>query len=341
MSTTLARFLGRVFRHTPHTKKPGRTRLGCEGLEDRTVPTPVLTIAALANVAEPSGSATFRISMSGYTAMPFSVNYSLGGTATSGTDYTTAGSASFSPSQSFTDITVNVVDDSTSEPTETIVFTLNTSSSYTVGSPGSATMNLVDDDPDVVTVTKVNDTAEGGTAGTFRFTRTGSLTSGLTVGYTVGGTATSGTDFSVPPGAVVFAAGSATADVTVTPLVDNVVESGGESVSMTASTGTGYSVGSPSSASLTIADDPPVVSLTVIEDTAEWGRDGLVRFTRTGGDLTHSLVVAYTAGGTAVGGTDFSTLSGTVTFAANAATADVTVIATADATDDPGETRSS
>src|SRR5439155_15450526 len=90
--------------------------------------------------------------------------------------------------------------------------------------------------------------------GTFTFSRTGSTTAGLTVNYTVGGTAGSGTDYTAIGTTVAFAAGSATATKTVS-VIDDTLAEGDETVVVTLAAGTGYTVGSPSSATVTIADD--------------------------------------------------------------------------------------
>jgi hypothetical protein len=52
---------------------------------------------------------------------------------------------------------------------------------------------------------------------------------------------------------VVIPAGSATATVTVTPIADGVAE-GAETVVMTLKAGAAYTVGTPSSATVTITD---------------------------------------------------------------------------------------
>jgi hypothetical protein len=71
-------------------------------------------------------------------------------------------------------------------------------------------------------------------------------------------------------------------------------------------------VGTPSSATITIADDPPVVTVTATDaDAAEAGLDpGTLTFTRTGGNLAVALNVFYTKAGTATNGFDYSGLGG-------------------------------
>ena len=86
-----------------------------------------------------------------------------------------------------------------------------------------------------------------------------------------------------------FAAGAATATVTVDPTVDSTVEAD-ETVILTLATGTGYNVASPGAATGTISNDDIDVSLAVSPaSVAEDGATNLVyTFTRTG-DLSQAL----------------------------------------------------
>jgi len=107
-----------------------------------------------------------------------------------------------------------------------------------------------------VTVT-ANDpnAAEPSDPGSFSVSRTGSTAAPLTVLYTVGGTATAGSDYTALSGSVTIPAGSASATITVTPIDDTIFESPPETVVVTLSANPAYTVGAPSSATVTIADD--------------------------------------------------------------------------------------
>ncbi|MCZ8242017.1 MAG: hypothetical protein O9323_09605, partial [Microcystis sp. LE19-131.1A] len=95
---------------------------------------------------------------------------------------------------------------------------------------------------------------EDGTANmVYTFTRSGVTTNPLTVNYTIGGTATNGTDYTSIPTSVTFAANSATATLIVDPTADTTVESN-ETVALTLATGTGYTVGTPNTATGTITN---------------------------------------------------------------------------------------
>ena len=294
------------------------------------MPTTV-SIAAINDAVEGGTAGTFRFTRSDTTGF-LSVNATA-----SGTEGVTDQTAVFLPGSNTTDVLIMVTNDSTSEPTKTVTLTVATGTGYTPGTPGTATIEVLDDDADVVSVAAVADATEGGSAGTLRFTRTGSLASSITVNYTVGGTATSGTDFTSLSGSVTIAANAASADATVTPAADNVVEDGGETVTLTATSGTGYTVGTPSSGSITIVDNPPVVVVVWAADAVEGGASGTFQVIRSGGNMAASLAVTYNVGGTATSGSDFTALSGSVTIAATATYANVSVSAANDLTADPGE----
>jgi hypothetical protein len=192
----------------------------------------------------------------------------------------------------------------------------------------------------VVTVTASTPSAvEGGAAGAFTVSRTGSTAAALTVNYTVGGTATSGSDYQTIGTSVVIAASSATAVIPVTTINDSGLE-GDETVVITLSANASYSVGSPSSATVTIADDdvPTVTIVATDANAAEAGLDGGVfTVTRTGSTAT-ALTVNYTVGGTASNGVDYQTIPTSVVIPTSASTATITVTPIDDSVNEGDET---
>jgi Galactose oxidase-like, Early set domain/Calx-beta domain len=137
------------------------------------------------------------------------------------------------------------------------------------GVPSVAKIIQVTSTPGLPTVTVVATDANAAEAatpntGTFTVSRTGSTAAALTVNYTVGGTATAGADYTTLSGSVVIPAGSASATITVTPVDDSVSE-GDETVVVTLGSSVSYNVGSPSAATVTIADNDaaPPASITL------------------------------------------------------------------------------
>jgi hypothetical protein len=293
---------------------------------------PLVTVAATDAAASETGpdTGTFTITRTGSTAAALTVNYAMSGTATNGTDYTSlSGSVTIAAGSATATVTLTPIDDSAFEGNETAILTISANAAYAVGSPGSATVTIADNDSAPTVTVAATDAAASETGpdtGTYTITRTGSTAAALTVNYAMSGTATNGTDYTTLSGSVTIAAGSATATVTLTPIDDSAFE-GSETAILTISANAAYTVGSPSSATVTIADnDLPTVTVTATDATASEtaGDTGTFTITRTGSTAA-ALTVSYAMSGTATNGTDYNSLSGSVTIAAGSATATVVV----------------
>jgi hypothetical protein len=230
---------------------------------------PVVTVSATdASAAEPGDNGTFTFTRSGSTAAALTVGFTVGGTATSGSDYASLGtSVTIAAGQASATKSVTVIDDTTAESSETVMVNLASGAGYTTGSPSSATVTIADNDVVLPTVTVAATDASAGEpadSGTFTFTRSGSTSGALTVNFTVGGTAASGSDYASLGTTVTLADGQASATKTVSVVDDAAVESS-ETVIVTLASGAGYTTGSPGSATVTIADnDVPA------EETLPW-----------------------------------------------------------------------
>jgi hypothetical protein len=103
----------------------------------------------------------FTITRSGDTTAPLTVNYTVSGTATNGTDYTAlSGSAVILAGQSSVTVALIPVDDATVEGNETAILTIAAGTGYTVGANSSATVIIADNDgaaPAAVDVPTMNE----------------------------------------------------------------------------------------------------------------------------------------------------------------------------------------
>jgi uncharacterized protein (DUF1800 family) len=108
----------------------------------------------------------------------------------------------------------------------------------------------------------------GSKPGEFTFTRAGDLSQALTVNYVTGGTAVNGFDYPFLPGTITIPGGSASATVRLAPN-PSVLTTGGQTATLTIATGSGnYSVGSPASATVTIADSPATLYVASLRPDA-------------------------------------------------------------------------
>jgi hypothetical protein len=112
--------------------------------------------ATLASAGEGGVSGIFTISRDSISASPLTVNFTVAGSATAGSDYDALDNSVTIPAGAlFTTITITPVDDAAVEGTETVILTLSSSANYTIGSQANATVNISDNDavvglPDVV-----------------------------------------------------------------------------------------------------------------------------------------------------------------------------------------------
>jgi hypothetical protein len=229
-------------------------------IEDNDVALPVVTIAASDATATEAGPTTgaFTISRTGATTSALTVFFSVGGTADGADRQALPASVTIPVGASSVPLVVTPVDDSVAESSESVVVTLTANAAYQIGSPTSATVTIADNDTALPVVTIVASdpiaTEAGLTTGSFTVSRTGPTTSALTVAWTITGTAVKNVDRLSVPLSPTIPAGASSVVITVTPLQDTLVE-GNETITATLGAGSGYIVGSPSTATVTIVDD--------------------------------------------------------------------------------------
>jgi regulation of enolase protein 1 (concanavalin A-like superfamily) len=295
--------------------------------------------ASTGSVAENAGTGSILVSLSTLSSFSATVDYSVsGGTATGGgVDYTLgSGTLTFAPGELVKAIPITLADDALIEGPETVIVGLANAAGANAGSVAVHTLTLTDDDFPVVSIAATDASAAEAAldTGTFTVSRTGPTAAPLTVSLARSGTAVSGTDYSTiaTPLSLVIPAGSASATVTVTPIQDALIE-GPETVIETINTDTNYTVGTPASATVTIADDDRSTVSLVANDaiaTETPGNTGQFTLTRTA-PSTASLTVNFTIAGTASNTTDYAVIASSTTFAIGETSKTITVTPVDDA----------
>jgi len=103
------------------------------------------------SASEAAGAATIQVDRTGGAASNVTVHYATSnGSATAGTDYTaTSGTLTFDADQTSATFQVPIRNDSGDEPDETVTLQLSApGGGGTLGAPTTATLTIVDDDPD-------------------------------------------------------------------------------------------------------------------------------------------------------------------------------------------------
>lgn len=339
---------------------------------------PDVTVAvAPSSVLEDGGTGmVYTFTRQGSTTATMSVSFSTAGsTATPGTDFLiSSATASYSTGtglgtilipigSSTATLTATPVTDTAFETNETVVVNVTTGTGYDVGTPGTASGTITNDDTEV-SIDALPDTTlfEDQTVNfSYTFRRQGPTTSALTANFSVGGSATFGTDytqsgattFTTTSGSVTFGVGVSTVLVTLDPTADNAVE-GNEAITLTVTSAAGYTVGSPAAQTATIIDDDVTVSVTSVVPASvneDSGTGMVYTFTRSGGSTANALTVGIGISGTATynvvpassdytqsGAATFTGSTGTITFAGGSATKTVTITPVADTTGESDET---
>ncbi len=301
---------------------------------------PVISLEVQPNIVGENDqtSLSYFFTRTGSTTSPLTIQYFVRGTASLDTDYTVAGAASFNDTigtvtfqagSDFAAVDITPTADSVPEPTETVILQLDTIAGaiggYNINTFSEVVGSIVDvATPIINVVLEPQSTEEGSQTHLFYgFSRSGSTNDALTVNYNISGTAAFGTDYSQTgassfngtSGSITFAAGSSTANLGIAPATDVVLDPD-ETIVLTLADSPSYAIGNNNSATGTIRDVSPIILSTVslaLNQTSV-NEDGIANlsytFTRTG-STDQPLTVRYRIVGTAIEGSDYSTLGTT------------------------------
>jgi uncharacterized repeat protein (TIGR01451 family) len=279
----------------------------------------------------------FTVTQSATSATDTIIAYSIAGTATN--DYTALTGSVTVPAGSTTAtiVVTGIVTDALVEGTETVIVTLtgtnNAGITVAAGPNDTATVDILDADAATVSIVTSSDANEAGPAdGQFTVTQSATSATDTIITYSIAGTATAGgTDYTTLTGSVTVTAGSTAATIDVTGIVTDALVEGTETVivTLTATDNPGITVaaGPNDTATVNILDNSgATVSIATTTDANEAGPvNGQFTVTQSSMSVLDT-VISYTVAGTATaGGTDYTTLTGSVTVTAGSTTATIDV----------------
>ena len=239
------------------------------------------------NVASESGS-TGEIILQLNQPAPsggLTVSHAIGGNADNGVDIETLANNTFIPEgNSQASIIITPIADTLVEPVESVSLTLTPGDAYTIGSPDSAAVSIIDtptDDRPLVGIRAVDENAHeaGAGQGMFRIFVSPSNDRDTNIFYQVSGTATPGDEYDsasdLPPGDyhpltgfALIPAGASSVDIPVTPIDDELSE-GNESVRLALLSGDGYQVNAAQqNAVVTIVDNDGALNSPGLDSSA-------------------------------------------------------------------------
>lgn len=278
------------------------------------------------SVNEGAGTVTVMVTRTGGSDGAVSVNFATAdGTATSGAgnDYIAqTGTVTFAAGDTTPkNIMISIIDDSVFEGNEDFSVNLsNPMGGATLGSPASTTVTIVDNDtaPTVQFSSATYSVNENAGPATLTVTLSGASALPASVNYsTADGTATSPADYNAASGTVTFAAGETSKTINIT-INDDATFEGNEDFSVSLSNPSGATLGSPSTATVTIIDNDvaPLVQFSAANyDVNEGAGTVTVTVTKTGNTTLPATVNYATSDGTATAPADYTSTAGTLTFA--------------------------
>lgn len=217
--------------------------------------------AAAYTVAEDGTTATITVKRTDGSTGAASVKFATSdGTALAGSDYTaTNGTLNWADGDaSDKTFAVQIANDTASEANETIAVTLSDATTAALGMQSSATLTITDNDGTVSFSATSYTATENSATALMTVKRVGGNAAGtFSVKFaTSDGTALAGSDYTATNGTLSWADGDAANKTIAVALVDDSVVEQSETVNITLSNVSGaVTLGSPSSAVLTIFDD--------------------------------------------------------------------------------------
>ena len=315
-----------------------------------------VTLAVPDAAAEEGAAVSFTVTLSGEVASAVKVSYqTASGTeataADAATDYTAAiGTLTFNPDASLEQtISVATTEDTLHEADETFTLTLtgvDLPAGVEVGdATATGTIEDDDDEPTLALTSVTQSLAEGGGSMTFTVSMDAATGKTATVDYTtVNGTAQAGNDkdYAATSGTLTFSPdGVRQRNIAVRIHQDDLDEDDETFLLRLSNVSNATLTGGGSTLSVTrtiVDDDVLAAAVTEVAKNVTEGNSAKFTVRVTGGKSTASVVVAYTVGGTATAGADYTAPSGTLALAAGAATGTIAITTLTDQALDEGDT---
>ncbi len=207
--------------------------------------------------AEPATAGRFTVQRQGDLSANLIVNYTVSGTATSGTDYTPLpGSVTIPAGAAAAPVVVQPLDDLLLEGDESVILTLTTNMAYNIGTPGVATLLIRDNEKPTLNISTINGAISeaGDQFGSILISRGTNVNGAVAVNLAISGSATPGADYLPLDSTVTIPNGANSITLEVIPF-DDLHQETNETVIVTLLPSPNYN--GAGSAVVTILDDDP------------------------------------------------------------------------------------
>ncbi|MDE0561265.1 MBG domain-containing protein [Algoriphagus sp. NF] len=278
------------------------------------------------------------------------VNLTFSGTATgSNVDYSVSGTSITIPSGNTSGtITITNVPDILYEGDETVVIDIGSVTNGVESGTQQVTYTIIDDDPLPTVSLEVLDiynpiTDESGGQAYVRANLAAVAGVTVTVPLSFSGTAMGGgTDYSVTGTSITISPGEIRDSIRITSQFDGIVE-GDETIIISMGTPTNAIKGTPDQVTVTIKDEDVATEISINDPSVNEGNSGTTTLTFTvslseAAPVGGATVDYATSDGTAVAGSDYTAVSGTLSFAVGETSKTIDVPVSGDQTVEVDET---
>ena len=284
-------------------------------IDDNEPPPSVSLSSSSTTVSESGNSVSLKAGLSSASPLEVSVSYATAnGSAVAGSDYESAsGTLVFSAGETEKSLQVMISEDKLDEADETFEVRLSSPSNATLGSPSKATVSITDNDKQpAVSLSSSSLSVSEDTASVTATARLDAASGqDVTVNYeTTDGSASAPSDYTAASGTLTFAAGQTSKVISVS-IADDTVDEPNETFSVSLSSPSNASLGTPSTTTVTITDDDdaPTVTLSLLPTKIEEGDSATVR-ARLSHASSEDTTVTVTAPGVTVTGNPLTISAG-------------------------------
>jgi hypothetical protein len=306
---------------------------------------PTVSVAAPGPVTEGNAGqapAVFTVALSAPSGLPVTMTYAtVDGTAIAPGDYiATTGTLTIPAGETGGTIAVPVLGDSVDEADETFTLTLSNAAGATLAT-ATATATIADDDPlptlsiNDVTLTEGN---SGSANATFTVTLSAPSSRIVNVAYaTAPGSATAGQDYTTVGNTLSFPAGTTTRTLNV-PVLGDTLDEDGETFTVVLSNAVNADIADGTGVGTINDNDGPTIAISDAAVTEAAGASAVFSVTLSAPSVQTVTVNFATAQGTATAGSDYTTTTGTVSFAPGTTTQTIIVPLVDNAVNEADET---
>ena len=291
-------------------------------------------------ITEANANSTLTISLSAPSGKVVDVSYSTIDNTTEAGDYTaTNGQVSFAPNEQTKTINIGILDDAIDEDNETLQLQLFGAQNASIADAiGEITITDNDAEP-TVSIADVSTNSEASLPVSLQITLSSASEKTVRVDYATQSTGSaSSADYQSVDSFVSFAPGDTNKTVTV-PIIDDALSEGNETFEVVIDNTTNTTVAAgQGTATVTITDDEGLPQISIAGATVSEAAGTATLTVQQNLQSDDNVTVSYsTANGTALAGSDFTSVSDNVTIAAGQTSATFDVIITNDTTDEHNE----